>query len=203
MLRHGMRQALAQLPQLTLMGEASTAAEALKLTQELAPDLVVMDVHLPDLSGIEASRRIFASRPSTKVIIFSSDPARSLVNDALQAGVCGYVLKSGLVEELVHAIELVMEGKLYVSPELNTAILEDYRRNLSGEAASPKPILLAREREMLRFVAEGQRNKEIAGQLSISIKSVEAYRSRLMKKLGCSNSAELVRYAIREGIVIP
>jgi len=201
MLRRGLCEAVTQFPNFTLVGETSSGVEALKLVASLAPDLIVMDIHLPDMSGIEVSRQILAAHPSIKVIIFSSDPARGLVDDALQAGVCGYVLKSGVIEELVQAIQLVMQGKLYLSPELNTGILEEYRKNLAGNPSSRKPFLSEREKALLRRVAEGKRNKEIAGHLAISVKSVEAYRSRLMKKVGCSNSADLVRYAIREGIV--
>jgi DNA-binding NarL/FixJ family response regulator len=201
MLRRGLAQTVAQTANFVVAGEASSGAEALKLVQELGPDLIVMDVHLPDLSGIEASRQILTIRPLTKVIIFSSDGARSLVDQALQAGVCGYVLKGGIVDELVDAIHRVMDGKLYLSPELTTGILEDYRKQIASESVSLKTMLSERERELLRLVAEGQRNKEIAGQLGIGVKSVEAYRSRLMKKLNCSSLAELVRYAIREGVV--
>ena len=138
MLRRGLCEAVTQFPNFTLVGETSSGVEALKLVASLAPDLIVMDIHLPDMSGIEVSRQILAAHPSIKVIIFSSDPARGLVDDALQAGVCGYVLKSGVIEELVQAIQLVMQGKLYLSPELNTGILEEYRKNLAGNPSSRK-----------------------------------------------------------------
>jgi len=200
MLRHGLRQAVAQKSGFTLVGEASTAEQALKLAIEVTPDLVVMDVHLPDMNGIEATRKILSALPATKVVIFSSDPSRSLVDEALQAGVCGYLLKSGAVDELIHAIGLVMEGKLYLSPEVSAGILEDYRKGLVEGVAPAKPLLSDREKQLLRLVVSGKRNKEIAGDLGISAKSVEALRSRVMAKLGCSNSADLVRYAIREGI---
>ena len=123
-----------------------------------------------------------------------------MVDEALQAGVCGYLSKSSPLEELIHAIDLVMAGRLYLSPDVSADILEDYRKSLNEEPEPSKPFLSEREKQLLRLVAEGRRNKEIATLLSISSKSVEAYRSRVMKKLGCSSSAELVRYAIREGI---
>jgi len=200
MLLSGLRQTMAQHPHLTLVGEASTGVLALKLAGELAPDLIVMDIHLPDLNGIEVARQILQAQPSVKVVIFSSDTIRAVVDQALQAGVCGYVSKDSALDELMQAIEAVMAGKLYLSPDVSAGILEDHRRSLVEEFQPPKPELSEREKQLLRLVAEGRRNKEIAVQLSISPKSVEANRSRLMKKLGCNSSAELVRYAVREGI---
>jgi DNA-binding NarL/FixJ family response regulator len=203
MLRHGLRQTVAQQPNLILAGEASTGVLALKMARELTPDLVVMDIHLPDMTGIEATRQMLGAQPSIKIVVFSSDTARALVDEALEAGVCGYILKSGAAEELIQAIGLVMQDKLYLSPEVSAGILEDYRRNLVEEPEPAKPVLSEREKQLLRLIAEGRRNKEIPVHMTLGVKSVEAYRSRLMKKLGCSCSAELVRYAIREGIASP
>ena len=200
MLRNGLRMALRQQPRFSVVGEASTAEQAFKLAGELTPDLVVMDIHLPDSSGIDASRRILSALPSTKVVVFSSDPSRALVDQALQAGALGYVFKTGAVEELIHAIDTVMAGRLYLSPEVSGGILEDYRKSLCGESPPAKPALSEADKGLMRLIAQGRRNKEIATQLGLSAKSVEARRSRLMKHLGCANSAELVRYAIREGI---
>lgn len=200
MLRSGLRQTLSQQDNLELVGEASTGSSALKLARELKPDLILMDVHMPEMDGIEASRQILSELPATKIIIFSSDAARALVDEALQVGVCGYLPKEGAVEELLHAIGLVMAGKLYLSPEVSGDILTDYRKSLQGEG---EPSLSDREKHLLRLVAEGRRNKEISAELNLGIKSIEAYRARLMKKLGCSSSAELVRYAVREGIAKP
>jgi DNA-binding NarL/FixJ family response regulator len=200
MLRDGLRQALARHSKFIVAGEASTGASALKLAVELALDLVVMDLHLPDMSGIEVTRQILRIRPSVSILVFSSDAARSMVDEALQAGACGYLWKQSASDELIRAVEMVTAGKLYLSPEVSSGILEDYRKGLVEDTNPSKPCLSERDKQMLRLVAEGRRNKEIAVQLAISAKTVEAYRSRLMKKLGCSNSADLVRYAIREGI---
>jgi len=126
-----------------------------------------------------------------------------VVDEALEAGVSGYVFKSGHVEELVGAIELVMAGKIYLSPDISASIVEDYTKVLRGELKSGKLLLSERERLLLRLVAEGLRNKEIAAELAISLKSVEARRARLMAKLGCASSSEMVRYAVREGIAVP
>ncbi len=200
MLRHGLCGAIAQQSEFTVVGEASTGAQAVTLTRETVPDLVVMDIHLPDMSGVEATRQILAAQPAVKIIIYSSDPSRKLVDEAVQAGACGYVSKGGDLDELLLAIETVMSGKLYLSPVVATEILQDYRKGLIDGAEAPKPFLSEREKELVRLVAEGRRNKEIADELKISTKSVETYRARVMKKIGCASSAELVRYAIREGI---
>jgi DNA-binding NarL/FixJ family response regulator len=202
-LRGGIRHAITAHPNFIAVGEAATGASTIEHVKRLMPDLVVMDIHLPDMDGLEAARQILAAHPAIKIIIFSGDPARSIVDRALQAGVCGYVSKCCPVEELMLAMATVMEDKLYLSREVSANILEEYRRSLAAELRPPKPALRDRQRQVLRLVAEGRRNKEIAVQLSISIKTVEASRSRLMKKLGCSSSAELIRYAVREGIAIP
>jgi len=199
--RDGLNQAIARRSELTVVGEASTGAAAVKLSAETVPDLVFLDFHLPDLNGVAVAREIIRLLPAVKIIILSSDGSRTLVDEALQAGACGYVWKQGAATELLRAVEMVMAGRLYVSPELSFGILEDYRSGLAGAPAPAKPLLADRDKRLLKLIAEGQRNKEIAGQLGISSKSVEAYRSRLMKKLACRSAADLVRYAIREGIV--
>jgi DNA-binding NarL/FixJ family response regulator len=203
MTRNGARELLGRQPDLDVVGEASSGEPALRLARELRPDVVLMDIHLLGANGIETTRRILAELPDAKVIIFSCEMGRDFVDQALQAGACGYVVKTSALEELAKAIEWVMEGKLYLSPEMSAGILEDYRRGLAGGPMPSKPVLSERERQLLRLVAEGRRNKEIADQMAVSAKSVETYRSRLMKKLGYSSSAELVRHAIREGIAPP
>jgi two-component system, NarL family, response regulator NreC len=203
MLRHGLSQAMARQPRLRLVGETSSGVAAVKLAEELTPDLIVMDVHLPDLNGIAVTRQILDKQPAIKIIVFSSDADRSLVDQALEAGASGYVLKQGSLEELIQAIEMVMAGRLYLSPEVNTAILAHYRKGLVDGPEPSTPVLSEREKQLLRLIAEGRRNKEIAAQLKLSPKSIETYRARLMKKLGCSSTAEVVRYAIREGVILP
>jgi two-component system response regulator NreC len=202
-LRNGLRQAMAQRPDLTVVGEASTGASALEQAAKLTPDLIVLDVHLSDMNGIETARKILGVLPSAKILIFSGDVARPLVDSALQAGAHGYVCKRNAVEDVMQAIDVVMAGKLFFSPEVSAGILEDYRKGLIEAHEQSKPLLSEREVQLLRLIAEGRRNKEIAVQLGISSKSVETYRSRLTKKLGYSSPAELVRYAIREGIAVP
>jgi len=160
----------------------------------------VMDLHLPDMDGIEASRQMLNTLPALKIIIFSGDVTRPSVNAALEAGVRGYLSKNITLEELMRSVDLVMAGRLCLSAEVSAGILEDYRKSLVEPTEPSKPCLSEREKQLLRLVAAGRRNKEIAGQLAVSTKSVESYRSRVMKKLGCSSAADLVRYAIREGI---
>jgi DNA-binding NarL/FixJ family response regulator len=200
LMRSGLRHALEQRPGFVLAGEDSTGSSAVHRAAELHPDLVLMDIHLPDISGLEAMRQILALAPATKIIVFSGDTDRRLVDQALEAGACGYILKRSVVDELIHAIEMVTAGKLYLSAEVSTGILEDYRKSLVGETGPSRPVLSAREKQLLRLIAEGRRNKEIAAELNLSANSIETYRARLMKKVGCSSTAELVRFSIREGI---
>lgn len=200
LLRKGLCQALQQRPGFVLAGEASTGSAAVNRTLELKPDLVVMDLHLPDIGGVEATRQILAGAPTTKIVIFSGDTSRQLVDAALEAGACGYILKRSVEDELLHAIELVTAGKLYLSPEVSAGILEDYKKSLTGDSEPSKPALSVREKELLRLVCEGRRNKEIAVDMGLSPNSIETYRGRLMRKIGCASTAELVRFAIREGL---
>jgi DNA-binding NarL/FixJ family response regulator len=200
MLLKGLCQALAEQPRFALVGEASSGELALKLALELRPELVVMDIHLPKMDGIEVIRQILRALPATKIVIFSGDSAATLVDEALQAGACGYILKSGAVKDLIHAIDEVMAGRLCLSPVLSTTIVEDYQRRLFGGPEPSKLVLSEREKQLLRLIAEGRRNKEIAAKLKLSVNSIETYRSRLMKKVGCPSAAQLARYAVREGI---
>ena len=200
MLRRGVREAMIRQPKLTLVGEATSGAMALELARELTPDLVIMDIHLQDMDGIEAARQILNQQPGIKIIMFTAEAARPFVDEALQAGACGYLTKSSSLDELLQAIEAVMAGRLYLSPDVSAGILEGYRKSLMAGSEASKAFLSESEKQLLRLVAKGLRNKEISDELGVSVKSIETYRSRLMKKLDCSSPAELVRYAIREGI---
>lgn len=200
LLRSGVRAALEQAGSLTVVGEACTGRQAVAEVLARQPELVLMDLHLPDLNGIEATRQILAAFPGAKVLVFSGDSDRALVDSALQAGASGYLLKESVVTELLRAIKLVLSGRLYLSPEVSADIMADYRRSLGCKVSPEKPAILPRETQLLRLIAQGKRNKEIAEELGLRLNSVETYRVRLMKKLGCSSTADLVRYAIREGI---
>ena len=200
-LRLGLRQTLAQQPHLSVVGEASTGELALKLALELKPDVVVMEVCLPDMNGIKATRQVLNALPATKIIIFSSEASRPLVNEALQAGARGYLSKGGPPEGLLGAIDLVLEGKLYLSPEINLVMQGDCQKSLLADRLPPKPPLSEGDKRLLRLIAEGRRSKEIARCLALRCGTVSTYRSRLMRKLSCASLAELVRYAVRERIV--
>jgi DNA-binding NarL/FixJ family response regulator len=196
-----LRRTLEQVPNFRVVGEASTGAGAVSQAVESKPNLIVMDIHLPDMTGIEATRRILVAVPAIKVVILSADADRRLVDSALQAGASGYILKISVVDELICAIASVTAGRLYFSPEVSAGILEAYRHSLLSDP--PKPVLTDRENHLLRLIAEGWRNKEIAAELKLSGNSISTYRARLMKKVGCSGPAELARYAVREGIAAP
>lgn len=162
--------------------------------------MVILDRHLPDADGLEVARRVRQLLPAVKVLFFSADGDLEGVNAALRAGAMGYVLKTGGDEDLRLAIRFVTSGRLLVGPEVNACLLERYRQILTGQEAGAEHRLTGREREFLRLVAEGLRSKEIADRLQITPKSADTYRSRLMKKLGCGSTAELVRFALREGL---
>lgn len=200
MVRQGLRLLIKEQPNMTVVGEASDRKSALEQVRSLSPDLVLMDVHLEGESGIEISRSLLAEFPSLKIIALSGDPDLAVVHDALQAGVSGYITKENSHEELVRAIRTVLDHRLYLSPEVASVVVVDYMKILNEPAGLSKPVLTDRERQLLKLVAEGKRNKEIAEVLAVGVKSVETYRSRLMKKLNCASAADLTRYAIREGI---
>lgn len=183
---------------LTVAAEAQTGAEALAHVEREAFDLILMDVHLPDANGIDISRRILEHRKDAKIIVLSSDADPLRVDEALLAGVLGYVLKVNATEELQRAVTAVAAGTRYLSPEANAALLAGYRR--VREAPPTTAPLSPREREVVRLIAAGQRTKEIAANLGIGVKSAETYRRRVMQKLGLFSVAELTRYALREGL---
>ena len=195
--RQGVRLILQSVAGFEVIGEAGDAVNAVAKACESHPDVVVMDLELTDSSGIDASRRILAAIPDTKIIVLSAESNPDIVNRALQAGVSGYVVKEDAGEELIRAINTVMGGRFYLCPSITTALLR-------AQSFTPKipaaPELTDRDKELLRLITKGQRNKEIAEKLNLSVKSVEANRSKLMTKLGCNSAAELVRYAVREGI---
>ena len=200
-LRHGLHLMLSKLPGIQAVDEAGNCLAALDQIAAHSPDLVIMDAHLPEINGVEGTRRILAQHPAVKVIILSGDSSASLILEALRAGALAYVIKENAPEEITRAIQAVMAGKGYFSPEVAASIARQCRENLLIPAPTPdKPALSDHEKRLLQLIALGKRNKEIAVQLNVATKSVEAYRSRLMAKLGCASPAELTRFAIREGI---
>lgn len=200
MVRRGLRLLAELESDFTVVGEASNGPEALTLARELRPEVVVMDIHLPEMDGLEVSRLILKEWPQTKIVIVSGDADIQLVNLALQTGLAGYILKEGIPEELPRAIRAAREGRTYLSPEVTELVLREHKRNLGGTVTA-RPALSEQERAVLRLLAQGARTKEVAASLNISVKTVETYRRRMTQKLGCRSIAELTHYAIREGIV--
>ncbi|HQF37874.1 MAG TPA: response regulator transcription factor [Opitutaceae bacterium] len=199
--QQGLRWMLENQLGMSVAGEAADGAGALALAAQRAFDLILLDLHLPDLNGIEVARRILEQRRDARIIILSSDSDPLRIDDALLAGVMGYVLKVNAFEELQRAIKSALQGQRYLSPEANAALLASYQRLRDAPANAQLPALSPREREVVRLIAAGQRTKEIAAALGIGIKSAETYRRRLMQKLGLFSVAELTRYAIREGLI--
>jgi len=203
LLRLGLRQILKGQPGYRVVGDTSTGTDALRLLGELAPDLVVMDTDLPDAECSDVTRRMLGMAPMTRILLYSGHTDRGPADEALKAGALGYILKRWVFDELLQAVEFVMKGKLYLSPEISNAILEEYRQNLVDGPLTTKPVLAERDKLLLKLIADGLRNNDIAVQLGLCAGSVWGLRSRLRKTLGCSRLAELVRYAIREEIVVP
>jgi DNA-binding NarL/FixJ family response regulator len=200
--RTGLRMILAQAPGMEVVGDAGTGTAALELAQRTEPDVVVADIHLPGEDGITVAGCIMEKCPGAKVVFLSSDADPLLVRRALDLGGRGYLLKDNAAQDLIRAIEGVMQGGIYLCPEVAAAYIQLSRHDRHEPPAAPPP-LSERENAVLRLLAEGLRNKEIAARLKVGTKSVETYRSRLMKKLGYHSTAELVRHAIREGLVAP
>jgi two-component system, NarL family, response regulator NreC len=200
LMREGVRALLTGHPTLRVVGEAGSRSTALEQIRALQPDVVVMDIHLPGENGIEISAQLLAEFPHTKIIILSGDTELATVQKALQVGVSGYLTKNDPPEEIVCAINAVMDQRIHLCPEVAAIVAADYVKVVVNHSAPAKPVLSERELLLLKLVAEGKRNKEIADALQVTAKSVETYRSRLMHKLNCNSAAELTRYALREGI---
>jgi len=199
-IRQGLRSLLEKQPDLEVLAEAEDGRRAIELVRELRPDIVIMDVTMPSLNGIEATRQICTELPEVKVIALSIHSNRRFIGDMLQAGAAGYVLKESLFDELVQAIEAVAGGNRYLSPRITGVVIDDYVKHLSTSADSPFATLTSREREVLQLVAEGRSTKQIAFELHVSSKTIEANRRQIMEKLDLHSVAELTKYAIREGL---
>ena len=199
MVRAGLRTFLGLQPDMEVVGEAGTAEQALALVPRLRPDIVLLDLVLPGMSGLEAVRRLRSAHPEVKVVVLTSYAGQDSVLPAVRAGVSGYLLKTRAAEDLVQAIREVSRGTLYLSPGVSREVLQAH---LNGEAVPADP-LSTREREVLQLIAEGKSMKEIAALLTISVKTVETHRMRLTGKLEIHDTASLVRYAIRRGMIRP
>ncbi|MGI9332273.1 MAG: response regulator [Gammaproteobacteria bacterium] len=199
-MRDGLRSVLESESGFEIVGEAQNGREAVKLTRQLEPDVVVMDVGMPDLNGVDATSQIADLGLSTKVVALSMHAEGQYVQGMLQAGAAGYILKDCAGDELVQALQAVMSNRSYVSPQITDVIVSDYVARLSGEVTAQAPVLSTREREVLQLISEGQSTASIAERLHVSVKTVETHRKRLMDKLDIRSVAGLTKYAIREGI---
>jgi two-component system, NarL family, response regulator NreC len=195
--RQGFKMILSAQPDMEIVGEAGNGREAVELAGQLKPDVVLMDVAMPELNGIEATRRLVAQAPHIRVIALSMHKDNVYVREILRAGARGYLLKDSGAGDLVTAIRAVAAGESYLSPAVSNAVLDDYRRHVTN----PIDLLSSREREVLQMLAEGKTNKEIAVVLNLSVYTVDAHRGRIMEKLNVHSINELVRFAVRNGLI--
>jgi len=198
--REGLRSLLEKQEDIAIVGEAANGRAALKQLQRGEADVVVMDLSMPELNGIEAARQILARFKRTKLLILSMHSDRRFISEALRVGVSGYLLKENAFDELVRAIREVMAGRTCLSEAVAHVVMDDYKKILKEGAGHSLSLLSAREREVLQLLAEGVHTKEIAHRLGVSVKTVETYRSQLMAKLQLHSIAALTKYAVREGI---
>jgi two-component system, NarL family, nitrate/nitrite response regulator NarL len=200
-LREGIRSCLAPFPDIEIAGEASDGAEAVRKAMELQVDVVLMDINMPDMNGLEALELLQRDVPQAKVLILTVHNNPEYVRRTIRSGARGYLLKDASPSELARAVRLVGEGKSFFSPEVNSALLEMCSENNSETEVTPTSLLSEREREVLKLVASGRSTKEIATELDIAFRTVETHRERLMRKLQIHNIAGLTRFAIANGIV--
>lgn len=183
-----------------IVGAARDGLTAVRLASELKPDLILMDVSMPQLNGIEAARKILAENPSIHIVMLSMHADRRYVVESLRAGARGYLLKDSASEELLRVMERVSAGELYLSSKMSGEIIQDYLRVAESGKSTAFSVLSPREREVLQLLAEGNSTKEIAARLTVSVKTIETHRSQIMNKVDLHSVAELTKYAIREGI---
>ncbi len=198
-LREGVCSLLALQDDIEVVGEASDGAEALELLSQAAVDVVILDMVMPRMNGLEATREIRRRWPEVKILILSMYDDDAYVQQVIQAGASGYVLKRVATEDLVHAIREVHSGASFLYPPIAAKLIDDYRRIVRGDATLG--VLTPREQEVLRLIAEGNTNQDIAGILGLSRKTVESHRGNIMRKLQLHDVTDLVKYAIRKGIV--
>jgi len=199
--RQGLRALLEAEPGFHIVGEADDGVAAAQLAERLKPDVLLVDVMMPGLNGLEVTRQVRQRCPGTRVIVLSMHANEAYVLEALRHGAAGYVLKESSTAELVQAVRTVVAGRRHLSPPLSDRAIEAY-----AQKAAPSPLdiyetLTTREREVLQMAAEGRRNSEIAARLAISPRTAETHRTHLMRKLGLHNQADLIRYALRRGLV--
>jgi DNA-binding NarL/FixJ family response regulator len=197
LVRAGLTALIAHLTDMQVVGEASDGRQALRMVRELKPDMVLMDIAMPGLNGLEAAERIHDLEPQTKVIILSMFASEEYVAQALKAGAAGYLLKDSATTELEMALKSVAMGQFYLSPAISRTVVDNYLRG--GPVGIE--VLTPRQREILQLIAEGKSTRDIAETLHVSVKTVETHRSQLMERLDIHDMASLIRYAIRKGLI--
>lgn len=201
-MRSGLRMILEKQPDFEVVGDAPDGRAAVQMTASLTPDVVVMDIAMPNLNGIDATRQIAAEHPQTAVVVLSMNSDEAYIMRALKAGAKAYLLKDSADADLIQAVRAVREGKSFFSPTVSRTLLEDYVRNLRDRGVEDSyDLLSAREREILQLIAEGKANKEIAAILNLSLHTVETHRARILQKLNLHTVPELILYAVRKGII--
>jgi DNA-binding NarL/FixJ family response regulator len=200
--RQGLRAILNAVPDFRLVGEASDGLEAVRLAEELRPDVLVLDLSMPGLDGLEVARQVTKRAPRPRVVVLSMYSDEAYVHKSLQAGATAYVLKDAGAEQLVQAIRSAARGVRYFSPPLTADAVEEYVRRVEHPLEDPKEILTSREREVLHLTVEGHSGADIAERLFISPRTVETHRANLMRKLGVRNQKELVRFAVERGLML-
>lgn len=198
--RHGLTKLLQQESDVEVVAQAQNGHATVELARELSPDIIVMDVGMPDLNGIDATQQILRENPEIKVLALSMHSGRKFVVAMLKAGASGYLLKDCALEELTGALQTIMSGRIYLSPAITDIVVDSYVRQPAEAEKSAFSVLSQREREVLQLMAEGNTTKQIALRLHISPKTVEGHRLRLMSKLDIDNVAQLTKYAIQEGL---
>jgi len=200
--RDGLRALLEKQPDMAVVAEAADGRDSIRLAEEQLPDVVIMDIGMPNLNGIEAARRILAANPRTAIVMLSMHQDESYVLRSLKAGAKGYLLKDSLRNEVIDAIRAVFHGRSFLTRKVSRMLQEDYMRQLESRGLDDSYDLLTdREREILQMVAEGKSNKEVAGLLNISQTTVETHRAHILQKLGLHSVPELILYAVRKGII--
>ncbi|MCP4716075.1 MAG: response regulator transcription factor [Deltaproteobacteria bacterium] len=199
-IREGLRSLIESESGMKVVGEADNGRTAVQLALQRVPDIVIMDVSMSELNGIEATRQIIADMPAIKIIALSMHADKRFVSNMLKAGASGYMLKDCAFDELSQAIKTVLDNRTFLSPGITTVVIEDYINHLSSDASPVPTVLTAREREVLQLIAEGGSTKEIAFGLNVSVKTIETHRRQIMDKLHIHSIAELTKYALREGL---